>query len=107
MRQFSPSTITNKIFKQIQQDFLKLQDPGVDSPFTVLNVLGADIQTSRFLADSLNCGRSEVQYYRDNDLAIGAVINVFGRRVILTECDKFTEEYFRVKYGLGKSQVCC
>lgn len=74
----------------------------MDSPFTLLNVLGANIQKGRFLADSLNCGRRDVQYYRDNDLAIGGVINVFGRRVILTECDKFTQEYYRVKYGLGE-----
>ncbi|KAG8329790.1 EF-hand domain-containing member C2 [Homalodisca vitripennis] len=85
---------------KLPKDFLGLKEPGVDSPFTVLNVLGSGTQKGRFLADSLNCGRSQVQYYRDNDLAIGTVVNVYGRRVVLTDCDPFTREYYRVKYGL-------
>ncbi|XP_063536480.1 EF-hand domain-containing family member C2-like [Cydia strobilella] len=37
--------------------------------------------------------------YSPADLSIGAVLNVFGRNVVLTDCDPFTKEYYRVTYG--------
>ncbi|XP_045498047.1 EF-hand domain-containing family member C2-like [Colias croceus] len=37
--------------------------------------------------------------YTPADLSIGAVINVFGRKVVLIDCDPFTKEYYRVTYG--------
>ncbi|XP_050679818.1 EF-hand domain-containing family member C2-like isoform X1 [Leptidea sinapis] len=37
--------------------------------------------------------------YSPADLTIGAVLNVFGRKVVLTNCDPFTKEYYRVTYG--------
>lgn len=39
-------------------------------------------------------------YYKDNDLAIGAVLNIYGRPFILTTCDEFTRVYYREKYGV-------
>lgn len=39
--------------------------------------------------------------YTPADLSIGAVVNVYGRKVILTDCDPFTKEYYRVTYGFG------
>lgn len=80
--------------------FSGLQAPGADSLFTVLNVLGEGLQGGRFIADPLDCGREVIQYYKDNDLAIGGVLNCYGRKVVLTDCDPFTKEYYRVKYGL-------
>lgn len=41
-------------------------------------------------------------YIRDRDLVIGSIIEVFGRKITLTDCDPFTKEYYRVKYGIGK-----
>ncbi|XP_022814037.1 EF-hand domain-containing family member C2-like [Spodoptera litura] len=40
-----------------------------------------------------------VASYSPADLSIGAVLNVFGRKVVLTDCDPFTKEYYRVTYG--------
>ncbi|XP_026734418.1 EF-hand domain-containing family member C2-like [Trichoplusia ni] len=40
-----------------------------------------------------------VPSYSPADLSIGAVLNVFGRKVVLTDCDPFTKEYYRVTYG--------
>ncbi|XP_046966018.1 EF-hand domain-containing family member C2-like [Vanessa cardui] len=37
--------------------------------------------------------------YSPADLSIGAVVNVYGRKVVLTDCDPFTKEYYRVTYG--------
>lgn len=31
---------------------------------------------------------------------IGQEINVFGRKVVLTDCDDFTKDYYRKKYGV-------
>lgn len=43
-----------------------------------------------------------VASYSPADLSIGAVLNVFGRKVVLTDCDPYTKEYYRVTYGFGK-----
>lgn len=37
--------------------------------------------------------------YGPGDLSIGAILNVFGRKVVITDCDPFTKEYYRVTYG--------
>jgi len=42
------------------------------------------------------------EFYRDSDLKIGAVINVWGRQIMLCDCDEFTKDYYRTKYGIGK-----
>lgn len=34
------------------------------------------------------------------DLKIGQILNVFGRSVVLTDCDKFTRDYYQKKYGI-------
>ncbi|CAG9561858.1 unnamed protein product [Danaus chrysippus] len=44
-------------------------------------------------------GGPKVPSYSPADLTIGAVVNVFGRKVVLTDCDPFTKEYYRVTYG--------
>lgn len=33
-------------------------------------------------------------------MKIGQVLNVFGRTVVLTDCDKFTRDYYQKKYGI-------
>lgn len=33
-------------------------------------------------------------------MKIGEKINVFGRSVILTDCDQFTRDYYQQKYGI-------
>lgn len=70
--------------------FKGLPGPGANSAFTVLNVLG-----KRYVADPLNCGREETEIYKEADLAIGCVVNCFGRKIVLTDCDPYTKEYYR------------
>lgn len=77
-----------------------LPAPGFDSPFTVLNVLGPGLQGGRYIVDPLDCGREFVDYYSEKDLTIGGVINCFGRKIVITDCDPYTREYYRVKYGI-------
>lgn len=33
-------------------------------------------------------------------MKIGQILNVFGRSVVLVDCDKFTREYYQKKYGI-------
>ena len=46
-------------------------------------------------------------YYHDSDLTIGSVINVWGRKFLICDCDEFTKEYYRSKYGLGEKSFMC
>ena len=47
-------------------------------------------------------GAVHVDYYKDSDLTIGAVVNVWGRKIVLCDCDDFTKEYYRTKYGISE-----
>ena len=41
-------------------------------------------------------------YYRDSDLTVGGVVNIWGRKLLLCDCDEFTKEYYHSKYGVGE-----
>nr|CAD7408838.1 unnamed protein product [Timema poppensis] len=85
---------------KLRKTYTSLPQPGWDSRFTVLNVISSGFVKGRYISDPLNCGQERAEYYKDSDLTLGAVINVFGRQVMITDCDPFTKEYFRAKYGL-------
>ncbi|XP_035706892.1 EF-hand domain-containing family member C2-like [Folsomia candida] len=53
-----------------------------------------------YMTDSLCPGIDEKDFVTDKDLAIGAVINVYGRLFTLVDCDKATQTYYREKYGI-------
>lgn len=57
----------------------------------------------RYVMDPLDVGRKEVLYYTDRDLQIGTVLNVYGRAVVLTDCDEFTKGYYRKKVSLPRN----
>ncbi|GBP85144.1 EF-hand domain-containing family member C2 [Eumeta japonica] len=38
--------------------------------------------------------------YGPADLGVGAALDVFGRTVVLTDCDAYTKEYYRVTFGI-------
>lgn len=46
-------------------------------------------------------GAVHTDYYHDSDLTLGSVINVWGRKFRICDCDEFTKEYYKSKYGLG------
>lgn len=56
----------------------------------------------RYLRDRLEskAGIEASQYYSERDLVIGSIINVFGREVLLTDCDGHTKGFYRKKYGI-------
>ncbi|XP_066542784.1 EF-hand domain-containing family member C2 isoform X2 [Hoplias malabaricus] len=77
-----------------------VRQPGEISDRTVLNVFGPMGQGGRYILDSLKTGAVQEEFYKDCDLTIGGVINVWGRKVLICDCDNFTKEYYRTKYGI-------
>ncbi|CAH8502074.1 unnamed protein product [Dicrocoelium dendriticum] len=74
--------------------------PGVVTDRTLLNVFGHPHRGGRYILDSLKLGAAKEDFYTDRDLTIGASLNVYGRKFLICDCDEFTKEYYRTKYGL-------
>lgn len=56
----------------------------------------------RFLRDrtETKVGEESSEYYTERDLVIGRTLNVFGREMLLTDCDGQTKKFYRKKYGI-------
>lgn len=78
---------------------------GQKTPFTVLNVLGGGLTGGRFVPDCLGIGGKNVECYTDKDLTIGCAVNIYGREIHIVDCDDFTREYYRKKYGIEDFSV--
>ncbi|KAM9342044.1 EF-hand domain-containing family member C2 [Pholidichthys leucotaenia] len=76
-----------------------MKQPGQITDRTILNMVNSDSHGSYYILDSLKTGVVHEEFYRDCDLVIGGEVNVYGRRVVLTNCDDFTKHYYRSKYG--------
>ncbi|CAL8075050.1 unnamed protein product [Calicophoron daubneyi] len=74
--------------------------PGTITERTLLNVFGHPQRGGRYILDSLKLGAVPDDFYTDRDLTIGASINVYGRKFLICDCDEFTKEYYRTKYGI-------
>ncbi|XP_039250468.1 EF-hand domain-containing family member C2-like isoform X2 [Styela clava] len=79
---------------------LPLRQPGEKTDRTVLNVFGPMGHGGRYILDSLKTGAVYEDYYTDADLVIGAVLNVWGRKLVLCDSDNFTKEFYKSKYGI-------
>ncbi|CAH8432209.1 unnamed protein product [Schistosoma margrebowiei] len=74
--------------------------PGVVTDRTLLNVFGHPQRGGHYILDSLKLGAPKDDFYKDHDLTIGTNINVYGRKFLICDCDEFTKEYYRIKYGI-------
>ncbi|XP_075235583.1 EF-hand domain-containing family member C2-like isoform X2 [Lycorma delicatula] len=84
---------------KLPKEFKGLPGPGAEDAITLLNVFGPE----RVLADPKGPLKGKKnEFYLDSDLMIGAVIYVYGRKVVLIDCDQFTKEYYRIKYGIDE-----
>ncbi|XP_078264821.1 EF-hand domain-containing family member C2 [Rhinoraja longicauda] len=78
----------------------RLYHPGEITDQTLLNTFGLTGRGSRFILDRLKTGHVYQEFYKDCDIMIGSVINVWGRKIVICDCDEFTKEYYRNKYGV-------
>ncbi|XP_076235048.1 EF-hand domain-containing family member C2 [Calliopsis andreniformis] len=85
---------------KVPKFYTELDPIGSGDPFTVLNIMGEDTTHGYYTIDPLNTGKLAKEIYKDNELGIGAQINIFGRKIVITDMDSFTKEYYRKKYGL-------
>ncbi|XP_076482302.1 EF-hand domain-containing family member C2 isoform X2 [Bombus vancouverensis nearcticus] len=85
---------------QVPKIFSEMGSIGTGNAFTVLNVMGDDTSHGYYTIDPLNTGKVRREYYKENELSIGAQVNIFGRIIVITDMDAFTKEYYRKKYGL-------
>ncbi|XP_012693028.1 EF-hand domain-containing family member C2 isoform X2 [Clupea harengus] len=79
---------------------IPIHQPGEKTDRTVLNVFGPMGHGGRYILDSLKTGAVKEDFYKDRDLTFGSVINVWGRRVMICDCDNFTKAFYRTKYGV-------
>lgn len=77
-----------------------MTQPGEMTDRTVLNVFGPMGLGGRYILDSLKTGAVHTDYYHHSDFVIGCVVNAWGRKFLLCDCDDFTQEFYRVRYGL-------
>ncbi|KAG8450488.1 hypothetical protein GDO86_002953 [Hymenochirus boettgeri] len=74
--------------------------PGQVTARTVLNVFGPMGHGGRYILDNIKTGALQKEFYKDWDLTLGAAINIWGRKIILCDCDEFTKNYYRTKHGI-------
>ncbi|KAM9576566.1 EF-hand domain-containing family member C2 [Trichechus inunguis] len=79
-----------------------IYQPGQITDQTVLNMYGgwSVKQVNGYLLDKYQLGKLDQEFYKDSDLAVGTTINVWGRKVLLCNCDEFTKCYYKNKYGV-------
>jgi hypothetical protein len=87
--------------QKLPKEITSLGKPGDKPHRTVLNVIGNFFDGGRYILDNLKTGAIHVNFYNDEDLMIGRVVNVFGRKMLLTDCDEFTKEFYRNKFGVS------
>ena len=77
--------------------------PGSLSEQTLLNVVTTPGTGRRkkhhMLADNRDLSSRLVQYYDAADLSLGMEIQICGKKILLHDCDQFTRDYYKVKYG--------
>ncbi|KAK0180026.1 hypothetical protein PV327_005709 [Microctonus hyperodae] len=106
IKEILPSNIARDISSvfikrmKVPKFFSSIDPIGVNDPFTVLNVLGDRSERSYFIRDSLSTGKPSCEYYKDSDLMIGVILNIFGREVVITDLDSATRDYYRTNYGI-------
>lgn len=76
--------------------------PGAVSERTLLNVFAPSgfATGARSILDNIQTGSGATEQYKASDLAIGKEVNVFGRRLLLCDCDEFTKSYYRETQGV-------
>jgi hypothetical protein len=84
--------------------------PGSLNEQTLLNVVTTPGTGRRkkhnMLPDNTDLSSRLVQYWDAADLSLGLKISICGKTILLHDCDQFTRDYYKVKFGVeGMSAV--
>jgi len=83
------------------QDQMYVKPPGFTEQNDLLNVLSLSPMNQWYAFDPLvNSSDLDDSYYHWSNLYVGAEIDVYSRKIVLYNCDKFTKQYY-ADYGLG------
>ncbi|XP_036921627.1 EF-hand domain-containing family member C2 [Sturnira hondurensis] len=93
----------------------KYGPPGVYQPGEITDRVVLNVYTGftlspvcGYLLDKYKLGKLEQEFYKDSDLSVGTTINVWGRKVLLCDCDEFTKTYYKTKYGIDNcTSISC
>ncbi len=47
---------------------------------------------------------AEQEYYKVEDFILGSCINVYNRKFLLLNCDRFTKDYYKETFGIDQSK---
>ncbi|XP_064220635.1 EF-hand domain-containing family member C2 [Aotus nancymaae] len=93
-----------------KNDHTRVYQPGQITDRVILNFCG-DLKRNQedgYLLDKYKLGKEDQEFYKDCDLSLGVTINVWGRKVLLYDCDEFTKSYYKSKYGIKNfTSVSC
>ncbi|GAB0095610.1 EF-hand domain-containing family member C2 [Sergentomyia squamirostris] len=84
---------------KLPRKFNSIDDLSFRADFTVLNVFREEFLSGRFIRDSKADRESDDKFISEKDLQTGKTIDVFGRKIVLMDCDEFTKIYCKTKYG--------
>jgi hypothetical protein len=45
------------------------------------------------------------EFYGPEDLVCGKYINIFGRECLIVDCDEFTHQFYRERFGLTQNPI--
>jgi len=79
-----------------------VKPPGFSEQNDLLNVLAINSMNQWFAFDPLgNLSDVQASYYHWSNLYVGAEIDVYSRKIVLSSCDEFTKQYYS-DYGLSR-----
>ncbi|XP_050054514.1 EF-hand domain-containing family member C2-like [Aphis gossypii] len=87
--------------QKLPKDQIYVKPPGFSEQNDLLNVLAINSMNQWYAFDPLsNLNGVQDSYYHWSNLHVGAEIDVYSRKIVLSSCDEFTKQYYS-DYGLN------
>ncbi|XP_025206632.1 EF-hand domain-containing family member C2-like [Melanaphis sacchari] len=87
--------------QKLPKDQIYVKPPGFSEQNDLLNVLAINSMNQWYAFDPLgNLNDVQDSYYHWSNLHVGAEIDVYSRKIVLSSCDEFTKQYY-LDHGLN------